>query len=253
MLAYPTLLHEAVRAKISDVGMMQCVVLGMHKSGTTLIAKTLHKSGISMGDFDESVGYDSGNQYERKEALIINNNILQSEGKQSLRIEPTSFDHSKAGTIKKLTEELNKEHEEWGFKDPRTCLTYSLWKPYLRNPKIIVVFRHPRNVASHYCKTGLRDYILALKRYIQYNKQAYKIGIQENALFVNYENLIYDKRELIRVEKFVDIQAVNIINASMNRSKDKYGVRFWGCNLILLFMFATTPLRLYKKMLKLAR
>ncbi len=52
-----------------EVGGIQMiyVIFGMHKSGTTLVAEMLHKSGINMGDFDESVSYDIGNQYERNE------------------------------------------------------------------------------------------------------------------------------------------------------------------------------------------
>lgn len=43
------------------------VVLGMHKSGTTLVSQILHHSGIPMGDgFDENVTYDGGNKYERE-------------------------------------------------------------------------------------------------------------------------------------------------------------------------------------------
>ena len=48
------------------------IILGMHKSGTTLISQILHKSGINMGNFNEDVSYDQGNKYERPASQKIN-------------------------------------------------------------------------------------------------------------------------------------------------------------------------------------
>ena len=41
------------------------VVLGMHKSGTTLISQILHHSGVNMGgaEIETSRSYDEGNKY----------------------------------------------------------------------------------------------------------------------------------------------------------------------------------------------
>ena len=53
------------------------IVLGMHKSGTTLLSQILHHSGISMGEnFNESVSYSQGNKYERETTQQINKEIL---------------------------------------------------------------------------------------------------------------------------------------------------------------------------------
>ncbi len=232
--------------------MMQYVVLGMHKSGTTLIAKTLHQSGIPMGTFDESVSYDAGNQYEREEALIINNSILGSEGKQSLTIEPNNINRLETKAIELLVSRLDKKYHIWGFKDPRTCLTYPFWKPYLCKPKVIVIFRDPRSVAYHYCKTGIKDYFLALRRYLQYNREAYRIGVQEGGLFISYNRLMKNSDGLIRLSKFVDRKVVNLIDPRMQRSYDRYVIRFWLCNIVLFFIFFDTPFHLHKRLLKLS-
>ncbi len=52
------------------------IVLGMHKSGTTLVAQTLHAAGINMGDFDESLTYDTNNKYERHDTQELNRDLL---------------------------------------------------------------------------------------------------------------------------------------------------------------------------------
>ena len=64
--------------------MIVCV-LGMHKSGTTLVAETLHRSGIDMGVFDERLGYDDGNQFERHEAINRNRGLLSAASIPTLR------------------------------------------------------------------------------------------------------------------------------------------------------------------------
>ena len=53
------------------------IVLGMHKSGTTLISEILHHSGINMTeDQNTQLNYDQGNFYEWVAAVRFNREIL---------------------------------------------------------------------------------------------------------------------------------------------------------------------------------
>ena len=62
------------------------VVLGMHKSGTTLVSQMLHQSGIAMvEEADAAAGYDDGNQWEREATKLVNHTLLGSAGLYSLR------------------------------------------------------------------------------------------------------------------------------------------------------------------------
>ncbi|MGM0485063.1 MAG: sulfotransferase, partial [Candidatus Krumholzibacteriota bacterium] len=49
--------------------------------------------------------------------------------------------------------ELNSRHESWGFKDPRTCMTYRAWKRYLPEHRVLVSFRNPYEVAAHLARS----------------------------------------------------------------------------------------------------
>ena len=224
------------------------IVLGMHKSGTTLIAKTLHYSGINMGAFDEEVSYDKGNQFEREEPLFINNLILQSEGLQSLSISPNKKKIDQSSSILSLVKELNSQYAMWGFKDPRTCLTYDHWKPFLPVHKIIVVYRKPQSVAYHYCRKGFRDYIRALNRYMQYNSRIYKIGKEKKALFVSYDKLLNSKKEYMRLSKFVGFDLSDVVDPRLNRSKEKSMLKFWICNAALFIVYQQSPIRVYRRL-----
>ena len=45
-------------ARMGVIGMIY-IVLGMHKSGTSLVARTLHASGVDMGEFNDSLDYEA--------------------------------------------------------------------------------------------------------------------------------------------------------------------------------------------------
>ena len=63
------------------------VVLGMHKSGTTLLARALHESGIVMGqEFPAGIDYVKA-KYEARWVQEINDEILQADRHElSLRV-----------------------------------------------------------------------------------------------------------------------------------------------------------------------
>lgn len=121
------------------------VVLGMHKSGTTLVSQILHHSGINMGDeIDTQVGYDKGNQYERVSTWQLNEDILGSRGKLSIDIgTPQSLvlTDDQRRRMRSIIDDACRAYSDWGFKDPRTTLTYPLWAQELPEHKIIAIYR----------------------------------------------------------------------------------------------------------------
>jgi hypothetical protein len=141
------------------------VVLGMHKSGTSLIARTLHESGIDMGELDgAATDYDRGQKYERAEALAINRALLAGLQRPHLDL-PLSrsasfwrFDEATAPIdqralvarlaatperrrMRELIARCNDGFADWGFKDPRTCLTYPAWAAELPAHRLVVIYR----------------------------------------------------------------------------------------------------------------
>jgi len=126
------------------------VILGMHRSATSLLAKGLDEVGVYMGD--ELLGPDNHNiygHYEDIDFLKLNIKILETAGGSwdnppeeeailSLRRE---FGNKIESLVRK------KEREPfWGWKDPRTTLTVRLFHPYLRNPIYYAAFRDPWEV-----------------------------------------------------------------------------------------------------------
>jgi len=137
--------------------MKTIVVLGMHRSATSLIAKGLDAVCHMGDDMLEPAKDNPEGFYENKRFLDLNIEILQTAGGNWL--EPPSraqimavkdqFDHK----IRRLVEEESKDGI-WGWKDPRTSLTIDLFHPHLINPHYVCVFRNPKEVAKSLSARG---------------------------------------------------------------------------------------------------
>jgi hypothetical protein len=126
------------------------IVLGCHKSGTTLIARTLHESGIAMvGDDDAQGDYDQSGFYERLRWVELNQHILghgdpAEDHPVPARVFATQRQREQMGRWIACCES---RHTDWGFKDPRTCLTYPIWREELPEHHLIGVYRLAASVA----------------------------------------------------------------------------------------------------------
>ena len=130
----------------------QFVVLGMHRSGTSLTASILDALGVNMGD--KMLGAMVGNKYghfESVEFLELNMEILEAAGgdwhhppekEEILDVEPMFHDR-----IRLLVSKYNQDNDKWGWKDPRTCLTIPLFHKHLSDPTYIVTRRDPDAIA----------------------------------------------------------------------------------------------------------
>ena len=127
------------------------VVLGMHRSGTSFIAESMHKNEIFMGEKLLPAAEDNVKGfYEDVEFLDLNNEILfEAKGNW---LEPPSHEAILSVYPKfenKITKLINKRSQKfWGWKDPRTTLTIELFHKHLVNPHYIPIFRNPLDVAN---------------------------------------------------------------------------------------------------------
>jgi len=191
------------------------VVLGMHKSGTTLISQILHHSGINMGDFDSGASYDMGNKYERQDCLRLNMEILAAIDFEILDLDNDSAvttTQTQIQQMRDIIENCDNKYPAWGFKDPRCCLTYSLWAQELSEHKIIVVYRSPEQIWPRFRWQGMRKYhtnfhraYSFLKRWHEHNFSVLNVLEQggRNTLVLNYQDFMNSDAGFVELEKFV--------------------------------------------------
>lgn len=133
------------------------VVLGMHRSATSLISKGLFLSGVSMGD--EMLGTHESNpwgHFEDIEFIALNDAILRAAGgswdnpppEEAILNQARRYDSSIKALVRANDGNVDPDYPIWGWKDPRTTLTIRLYIKHLMNPHFIACFRNPYDVAK---------------------------------------------------------------------------------------------------------
>ncbi len=187
----------------------------MHKSGTTAVSQILHHSGINMGDFDANIHYDHGNKKEREAALDLDLNILGTQSDEVLDLvgDPSLIlSDSQRRQLKTIVAECDVAHADWGVKDPRMCLTYSLWAEHLPAHKFIIVYRDPVQVWPRFKWLGKRKYLTNfhraysyLQRWQEHNRNILRFlrETPHDNIVLNYHELMTGDVEFYRLQAFV--------------------------------------------------
>lgn len=263
---------------------MVYVILGMHKSGTTLVTEMLHQSGINMGDFDSALTYDQNNKSERHETQNLNRDFLHG-----LLIPPIAYlirrpfrpDVDRAGyrrnkdsiaiirvkaldrrvktaqpphTWTETAVELDQKFDGWGFKDPRTCLTYPVWEQILPPHKIIVVYRHYNQLIQRYKvkRWEIPKLFRVLHGWTVYNQKILN-AVQKSshpALFINYEQLMTNQNEFERLCRFVGQPLVDRRKPELYRNRAARQEDFTSMIQLLTPLLAVHPDALYSQLEK---
>lgn len=132
---------------------MTCVVvLGMHRSGTSLVAGICQKLGVSMGEYFR-VGDESNpdGYFEDLDWRSLNKWIINAAG--GTWYDPPSMIETVVHTMRltPIIHELimyKSRFDPWGFKDPRTCLTARGLYRILPDPKFVVVRRPEEEIVE---------------------------------------------------------------------------------------------------------
>ena len=211
------------------------VILGMHKSGTTLVSQMLHHSGINMGDdVENGVSYDRGNQYERESTWRLNEDILQARQVRSIHIsvpQNLQISESQRAKMQEIIASCTQQYRHWGFKDPRTCLVYPLWASELPEHKLIVIYRHPSEPWPRYRpkhgRNRYREPYLAWK-YLQswcehnLNILAYLGDTKRPHIVLEYQKLVTTQEEFNRLQQFLGQPLADCRQAKLYRHHQQH-------------------------------
>ncbi len=133
------------------------VVLGMHRSGTSAVCRILNLLGADLGpgsdllsDYDNPTGH-----WESRTLVACNDRILAAFGR-SWDFPPwlaPGWEHSERATalLPDMADTFAAVYGErpWAWKDPRTCLTFPLWRRVLgAEGRVLLVFRDPGAVVA---------------------------------------------------------------------------------------------------------
>jgi hypothetical protein len=193
------------------------IVLGMHRSGTSMLSGLLVTSceykvgGPLIGaSFDNEKGF-----YERIDIVLQNDEFMNKQGvwwssnvnhydyQKALKDKETkaiTFDHGKPG----LAFLDNPSSAPWLQKDPRMCITLKTWLELMNNaPAVVFTYRHPLEVAMS-LKKRERNFSLehGLRLWIVYNMRA--IQNSKGLCVVKSSNDAIMKDPLAEVQRISD-------------------------------------------------
>ena len=128
------------------------IILGMHRSGTSLTANWLNRCGLNVGDnlevgnFSNVKGHFEDIDFLELHEALLDESGLHRWGLYDLRDFPLGSEQKKR--VGALVTKKNKLRPQWGWKEPRTCLFLDPYKELLPEAKYFVVFRDIGSVVS---------------------------------------------------------------------------------------------------------
>jgi len=172
------------------------IITGMHRSGTSLIARLLYEAGVDFGNpetFYRPDRWNTDGYYEQPEIFQINRKLLHGFwGKLSYFFLPSEEKILKRG--KKHSEKINSLYEKYKnkfVKDPRFCLTIPAWTINgAEFDKIVVVVREPIQVAYSLKKRNHISLKLGLNLWYEHNKRVLEYIENIPHVFMFYNNIL---------------------------------------------------------------
>ena len=217
----------------------------MHKSGTTLVSELLHHSGVNMvEDTKSDRSYDAGDQLERAEVDALNAAILGGRRKSitysAPRSQPLTFEQR--AKMRAIIEKCNQRYDNWGFKDPKTCLTYRLWASELPSHRIIAIYRSPHEIWARYRVSGrwhaFRNVYLAWRFMTSWtaNNRAIITALRDTEMpfiAIDYQLLMTTDTELQRLERFIGRKLQDRRSPDLYRSRNAHSRLIDGVSVLL--------------------
>lgn len=182
-------------------------VLGMHRSGTSLVTGLIANAGVSVGTETSLFAADRHNAtgyYEQREVVALNDEILAHAGASWWSPPETLISArpewvARARDIAETAEITGHDKRLAVLKDPRMSLTWPVWTQALRrNAYPVVVVRHPVDVAR---SLWLRDGMplpVGLALWEHYVCTMFKALGEQEAQVVHYDALINQPGEALR-------------------------------------------------------
>ncbi|MGH2682625.1 MAG: sulfotransferase family protein [Actinomycetota bacterium] len=177
-------------------------VLGMHRSGTSLITRILNLLGVDLGAEERLLEAGPDNPlgfWEHHEIVQLNEEILALLG--GSWHEPPALDPGwerspalsglRGAALEVIRREFGRS-DLWGWKDPRTCLTLPFWQLLVPGMRYVLCLRNPVDVAR---SLGRRDGFTVEKAgrlWVDHVERSVRRTAGEDRLILFYEDVMSD-------------------------------------------------------------
>lgn len=257
-------IRKSISSKFASTHNSPIIVVGMHRSGTTLLTRLLQRAGVNMGN-------QQSKNAESELFQSLNKRILNSVGASWRCIEhlppPGELknifqEKIVAGIKRSMTSQLIGSHigyravlcdviggeTTWGWKDPRNTLLLPIWKNIFPESRIVHIYRDGRDCAVSLLKREFANfYNTSLDLYNPYHIDKlkkdfnlwekyikYALSVRNtNSCFLNirFESLVENPNKVTnRILEKIDIEKRKHIGAEKIVDQDVLKKRFEGEN-----------------------
>lgn len=185
------------------------IVLGMHRSGTSVVSGILAHLGVEMNGSEAPYVSNVRGHFEDQDFIAFNERILNKH--QSSWENPPQDDTEISPNLLKEAQTLikRKEKDMWGWKDLRTVLTLDYYLPGLKNPFFIFVSREKKDVAKSLKRRNGLTKEKSFDLINQYEKHLERAKVKTSEypqLFISMEAIKKDPvKEVTRMADFLGI------------------------------------------------
>ncbi len=218
------------------------IIIGMHRSGTTMLSKLLSAAGIFMGA-------DLTGNHESWFFESLNKQLLEANGfswdNPGISVNTTSVGFSEKIFVRDFLAVKNHPSRlisfysgmKWGWKDPRNTFTLNHWLKKFPEAKVIHIYRNGIDVAlslfarnqklgstDKHFSAGLNEKQRGMDLWQKYLDQAFSFEniLNEQMITLRYENLIRsDQSEISKLEKFVGVSLRSHLEKLADPSKSE--------------------------------
>ncbi|WP_424767317.1 glycosyltransferase [Paenibacillus sp. sgz302251] len=195
-------------------------VLGMHRSGTSVVTRAISALGAYVGEEDELLPPQEDNPegfWEYQQFVSINDQILQQLNLvwDSVGIFPENWwelpeINIYKEAIKQIILEKFMHHPLWVFKDPRTCILLPLWKLIFAELniecKFVITIRNPLDIAASLWKRDGYSMEKSIGLWAYYTISALYWTSNDARVIVNYDRLLENnKNDINKIMRLMEV------------------------------------------------
>lgn len=191
-------------------------IIGMHRSGTSMVAKLLNLCGLELGAPDQLLGSNKSNplgHFEHKGFIDIDDALLAHFGGSwddpPLLEQGWERDSGLEPFVQKakLLLETFFGKSLWGWKEPRTTILLPFWRCLVPNLRFVVCIRSPLEVARSLETRDGMPIKKGVYLWNHYMRAAVRDTEGRPRIFTFYEDHFDDDlREIHRVAEFCELQ-----------------------------------------------
>lgn len=179
---------------------MGLAITGMHRSGTSAVARVVNAIGLSMGSGTQmpALSDNPRGYFERSDVAALNDEILGQFGAawQAPPIEPIRADGLSETRLREARlgmDLLSAGVNDWFVKDPRLCLTLEVWdRLNLAALPLILVTREPAEVAASLKLRSGITHRRGLALWLRYHHAVAESSRRRDVLVLDYRSITED-------------------------------------------------------------